>query len=479
MVKYLIITCTENISTPQLFLTEFCFELKRRLSVSLNEKKKIQIEVLAKFSDKIYPSLEEAKYAYQSDKIQFIVEYDENKNNLMAAFYDNYFTQITNDSFYRLETSDFILYEGKYLDHFSIDRLVSSICYGMLKELCMHNSAQKDVYQRGLSMLEFLHRNPPKELYKITKKSIAINKANQLLLEKYFGQETPWTNKIISEINRPPIIPQINLDHFDVDEMRYALENVGTFELVGKAIENLQKAAEDALVLCKEILNLPKAILKAVPNKDFNGFQDVRKETKDKAKKLGTGLIRNQIAFHCKPYLDLKTPGDLSLKAYVDYYDQGLAILHTLYRYIAFCYKIDPDRLISYLDDKKSVLTTRKYFPKKEGETGIPAHSDYGLLTLVVSDEKGLKVLRDGIWYSAPHMPGKRAFVNCGDCLIYELIKLGIACKMGIHQVPEIDALRHSLALFLNPYPEQVFRMPNGEEITYDTYLKSNKIPYL
>ncbi len=265
-------------------------------------------------------------------------------------------------------------------------------------------------------------------------------------------------------------IIQINLDDFNVQDMERALRTHGTIELVGPTIDELASYASQAMETSKEILARPIDELAHLVHQNFHGFQNVKE---DSARK---GQTRNQIAFHFKPYRDSRMPEGISDESLHNYYEHGMNVLHDLYNKIIT--KFGGEHRSIFTDDLQSVLTQRRYFANPiPGATGIPAHSDYGLLTLVTSDELGLEVKEGDTWIQASSEPSLRFYVNIGDWLLFQLKNKKFVA--GIHRVPEVQKQRHSLALFLNPAYDEALVTPSGKLASYQQYLFSDKSPYL
>lgn len=94
------------------------------------------------------------------------------------------------------------------------------------------------------------------------------------------------------------------------------------------------------------------------------------------------------------------------------------------------------------------------------GEIGAGAHTDYGSITLLMTDgEPGLQVRpRGGDWIDAPHVPG--AFVvNIADCLMRWTNDIYISTP---HRVLPPKNKRRSLAFFLDPDPDAVIKALPG-----------------
>jgi isopenicillin N synthase-like dioxygenase len=92
---------------------------------------------------------------------------------------------------------------------------------------------------------------------------------------------------------------------------------------------------------------------------------------------------------------------------------------------------------------------------KARRDYGAGAHTDYGNLTILLTDEVGgLEVQTvDGQWIAAPHVPG--AFVcNIGDCLMRWTNNI---YKSTPHRVVEpLGCDRYSIAFFLDANPDAV-----------------------
>ena len=111
------------------------------------------------------------------------------------------------------------------------------------------------------------------------------------------------------------------------------------------------------------------------------------------------------------------------------------------------------------LDRPLATLRLLRYPPAPadvpQGAIGAGVHTDYGNLTLLLTDGSGgLQVqARDGSWIDAPHLPG--AFmVNIGDCLMRWTNDVYVSTPHRVvHTAPRE---RLSIAFFLDPNPDAV-----------------------
>lgn len=111
------------------------------------------------------------------------------------------------------------------------------------------------------------------------------------------------------------------------------------------------------------------------------------------------------------------------------------------------------------LDRPMATLRLLHYPPRppvaEDGQLGAGEHTDYGCVTLLLTDEVGgLQVRRrDGQWMAAPYVPG--AFIcNIGDCLMRWTSDTYVSTPHRV--VNPAGKERYSVAFFLDPNPEAV-----------------------
>jgi len=106
-------------------------------------------------------------------------------------------------------------------------------------------------------------------------------------------------------------------------------------------------------------------------------------------------------------------------------------------------------------DRPMATLRLLHYPPRAPGQENLGAgeHTDYGSLTILLTDDAGgLEVRRrDGTWIAAPPMRG--AFVcNIGDCLMRWSNDIYVSTPHRVMNPPGRD--RYSIAFFFDPNPD-------------------------
>ncbi len=161
------------------------------------------------------------------------------------------------------------------------------------------------------------------------------------------------------------------------------------------------------------------------------------------------------------------------------YYDaaqrQGLAILSVMARDLG----LPADHFAPLFDEPLSALRLLHYPPATGAadEIGAGAHTDYGAVTLLLTDgEPGLQVRpRGGDWTGVPHVPGAYV-VNIGDCLMRWTNDIYVSTP---HRVLQPVRRRRSVAFFTEPNPDTVVAAlpgtgaPRYPAVTAAAYLRS------
>jgi len=150
------------------------------------------------------------------------------------------------------------------------------------------------------------------------------------------------------------------------------------------------------------------------------------------------------------------------------YFDACLETGRDLHRFFARDLGLAEDHFAPTLDAPMATLRLLHYPQASgaEGEIGAGAHTDYGSITLLMTDgAPGLQVRpRGGDWMGVPQVEG--AFVvNIGDCLMRWTNDIYVSTP---HRVLPPPRPRRSLAFFLDPNPEAVIAaLPGTGEAKY------------
>lgn len=135
------------------------------------------------------------------------------------------------------------------------------------------------------------------------------------------------------------------------------------------------------------------------------------------------------------------------------YYNAVHRLGVALHSPIAMDLGLEEDHFRSAFDAPMATLRLLRYPPGDPGQgVGAGAHTDYGSITLLMTDgEPGLQIRpRGGDWRDAPHVPG--AFVvNIGDCLMRWTNDVYVSTP---HRVAVPKRRRRSIAFFLDPNPD-------------------------
>ncbi len=163
----------------------------------------------------------------------------------------------------------------------------------------------------------------------------------------------------------------------------------------------------------------------------------------------------------------------------IEYYEatlaQGLGVLSM----IATDLGLSHDHFNSLFNDSLSALRLLRYPPATgaEGEIGAGAHTDYGAITLLMTDgEPGLQVKpRSGDWIDVPSIENAYV-VNIGDCMMRWSNDIYASTP---HRVLPPRRRRHSVAFFVEANPDTVISAlpgtgtPKYQPIRAADYLQS------
>ena len=161
------------------------------------------------------------------------------------------------------------------------------------------------------------------------------------------------------------------------------------------------------------------------------------------------------------------------------YFDAAWRLGVDLHRAIARDLELDEDHFAASFDAPMATLRLLRYPPSSgtDDEIGAGEHTDYGSLTLLMTDGgPGLQVRPRGQdWTDVPHVPGALV-VNIGDCLMRWTNDIYVSTP---HRVLPPRRWRRSVAFFLDPNPEaRIAALPGTgparyAETTGAAYLRS------
>jgi isopenicillin N synthase-like dioxygenase len=146
------------------------------------------------------------------------------------------------------------------------------------------------------------------------------------------------------------------------------------------------------------------------------------------------------------------------------YFDAVWDVGRRLHEGIARDLHLPSDYFADKLDAPMATLRLLHYPPQPAaaatGQIGAGEHTDYGDITLLLTDEVGgLEVkrrdsaARDGGWIAAPYIPG--AFIcNIGDCLMRWTNDVYVSTPHRV--VNRGGRERYSVAFFLDPNPDAI-----------------------
>lgn len=173
-------------------------------------------------------------------------------------------------------------------------------------------------------------------------------------------------------------------------------------------------------------------------------------------------------------------------QAMLEYYTAAWGIGRALHKAFAMNLALPPTYFEDKLDRPMAVLRLLHYPPRPEhvetGQLGAGAHTDYGCVTLLATDNVGgLEVqTRDGTWLKAPPMP-EALVCNIGDCLMRWTNDIYVSTPHRV--VNPKGRERYSVAFFLDPNPDAVVAClptccgpdnpPRYPSIRGDDYLQS------
>jgi isopenicillin N synthase-like dioxygenase len=248
-----------------------------------------------------------------------------------------------------------------------------------------------------------------------------------------------------------------------------ACRGVGFFYITGHGVPQAMLA--DIFQQARRLFDAPEAVRRAVllgPTTANRGYVPIAGEALDPTKpadlkqafNVGLDLapddpdLRAGALFRA-PNLWPDLPG--FREAVLAYFDAVWAVGRALHRGFATDLGLPADYFEDKLDRPMAILRLLHYPARPAGmaagQMGAGAHTDYGNVTLLLTDDAGgLEVrTRAGDWLAAPHVPG--AFVcNIGDCLMRWTNDTYVSTPHRV--VNPAGRERQSVAFFLDPNPD-------------------------
>ena len=146
----------------------------------------------------------------------------------------------------------------------------------------------------------------------------------------------------------------------------------------------------------------------------------------------------------------------------LEYYTATLDLGVQISRAIALDLDLPEDYFDCAFHEPLAALRVLHYPPGTGAadEIGAGAHSDYGVITLLLTDgEAGLQVRpRGGDWVDVPHIEGSY-IVNFGDCLMRWTNDIYVSTP---HRVLPPKRQRRSIAMFVEAHPDVIVQALPG-----------------
>lgn len=281
------------------------------------------------------------------------------------------------------------------------------------------------------------------------------------------------------------MIPVLDWNQCDEDrdgfvaELGRAVRDTGFFLLANSTIPRALR--DDVFAQADAIFSLPEADKQAVSilnTPHFRGWAKPGDESLDETE----AAIDTKQTFNIGYDLDETDPrmgqpfrgpnqwpalpgfSDVMLRYYAAAQAQGVAILGALAEDLA----LPPAYFDPLFDEPLSALRLLHYPPATgvAGEIGAGAHTDYGAITLLMTDgEPGLQVRpRGGDWTDVPHVLDAYV-VNIGDCLMRWSNDIYVSTP---HRVLPPKRQRRSVAFFVEANPDAlVTALPGTGDAKY------------
>jgi isopenicillin N synthase-like dioxygenase len=222
----------------------------------------------------------------------------------------------------------------------------------------------------------------------------------------------------------------LNLTTFDINKMisthGFFYYPVSNMDLINRMLSTI-----------KEYFELPLEVKARQPhNKEGLGYIPMNRVRRGlKVSKESYTYIPNKIE-------------SLYESTYSEYYDHTIEVAKKIFIEIMNSLDINLDKYNHIIKTSSATLSLLHYpnITMDDKTIGIPPHSDWGLITVLYTDNDGLQVSIDNKWYNIPHKEGY-FIVNIADMV--EILTNG-RYKSTLHRVINREE-KYSMALFYEP----------------------------
>ncbi|MEL7212127.1 MAG: 2-oxoglutarate and iron-dependent oxygenase domain-containing protein [Pseudomonadota bacterium] len=280
-----------------------------------------------------------------------------------------------------------------------------------------------------------------------------------------------------------------DMDGF-VADLGQAARGPGFFLLEGHGVPT--QLIDDVLAQASRFFSLPddqKAQLSILQNPHNRGWAQMGSESLDET----SGQVDQKEAFNIGLDLSADDPRVLAGEPFrgvnlwpdlpgfretlLQYFEAVQNLGVSLHKAIARDLGLKEDHFAPSFSAPMSTLRMLSYPPSAGDGIGAGAHTDYGSVTLLMTDgEPGLQVQpRGGDWVDVSHVDGAY-IVNIGDCLMRWSNDIYVSTP---HRVLAPKKARKSIAFFLDPNPDAVVSAlpgtgePKYPAVTGADYLRS------
>lgn len=235
------------------------------------------------------------------------------------------------------------------------------------------------------------------------------------------------------------------------DDVRRACEEVGFLTVVGHGVD--AELIEEVAARSRAFFDLPDAEKERFRAPAATPGLPVYRPLG--AERLGANADR-KASLDWGPSLEgVGWPSPELRDAYERYYAEMLRVAGTLTRSFALGLGLDEHELDRFFDDRSSSLRVIDY-PAGAGGARAGAHRDYGCLTIIRSDARGLEVqTRSGEWLPV-QAPTGGFVVNIGDLMQRWTGDRWVSTLHRVVGEEGVSPRRQSLVFFHNPRNDAV-----------------------